>query len=590
MKISFSKLKQLHEETHCSILLCKKVLEDNKNDFVSAKLQLTKQLIKANADKSNANINEFKGNVAIYGNSSGLIESHFQRTYTPSGKVSTRLAGYVKHTGLNIEKKFTESDPRILEMKLSEQASKWTNEWNALEKNLKVQKNINQIKNILRNINSIDLVDWDTFLDETVYAIEIPTFSIPEPVLSLTNPIPSFFDKLLQIQYLSILEEQKVNYENLWIKWLIQKKQYEVEKGEWQRQKLLFEHKQEEYNRKVNSYKSRKDISDKIYLEWFYIQLLQNSKYPIKYDKSIAIEFNESENILIVEYYLPNIDSVENIKEVKYNKSTNTTSTIPFSKKELESIYEDLIYKLTLRLINQIIINDTKNAIKGIVFNGWVNSLNKGLGKYQNLCILSVFVTKTSFSDINLENVDAKACFKQLKGISASQLSTLVAIPPILRINKEDKRFIQERNVTSNLDSDVNIASMDWQDFEHLIRELFEKEYSRVGGEVKVTQSSRDKGVDVIAFDPDPIRGGKIIIQAKRYTNTVLIESVRALYGIMQDEGAMKGILITTSDYGSDSYEFAKNKPISLLNGSNLLSMLHKHNYKGKIDLSEAKT
>lgn len=50
---------------------------------------------------------------------------------------------------------------------------------------------------------------------------------------------------------------------------------------------------------------------------------------------------------------------------------------------------------------------------------------------------------------------------------------------------------------------------MDWEDFEHLIRELFEKEFSQSGGEVKVTRTSRDHGVDAVAFDPDPLRGGK---------------------------------------------------------------------------------
>ena len=35
------------------------------------------------------------------------------------------------------------------------------------------------------------------------------------------------------------------------------------------------------------------------------------------------------------------------------------------------------------------------------------------------------------------------------------------------------------------------------------------------------------------------------------------------------NEGATKGILVTTSDYGPDAYEFAGGKPITLLNGSN---------------------
>ena len=130
---------------------------------------------------------------------------------------------------------------------------------------------------------------------------------------------------------------------------------------------------------------------------------------------------------------------------------------------------------------------------------------------------------------------------------------------------------------------------MDWEDFEHLVREIFSKEFATSGMEVKVTQSSRDLGVDAVAFDPDPIRGGKIIIQAKRYTNTVKVESVRALYGIMQDEGAMKGIMVTTSDYGPDAYKFAQGKPITLINGNNLLSMLETHGHKAKIDLKEAR-
>jgi restriction system protein len=130
---------------------------------------------------------------------------------------------------------------------------------------------------------------------------------------------------------------------------------------------------------------------------------------------------------------------------------------------------------------------------------------------------------------------------------------------------------------------------MDWEDFEHLIRELFEKEFSGDGSEVKITRASRDGGVDAVVFDPDPIRGGKIVIQAKRYTNTVGVSAVRDLYGTLLNEGANKGILVTTTDYGSDAYGFAKGKPITLLNGGNLLHMLAKHGYKAKIDIAEAK-
>ena len=139
------------------------------------------------------------------------------------------------------------------------------------------------------------------------------------------------------------------------------------------------------------------------------------------------------------------------------------------------------------------------------------------------------------------------------------------------------------------MDSSVNLAAMHWEDFEHLIRELFEQEFADAGGEVRVTQGSADGGVDAVAFDPDPIRGGKVVIQAKRYTNTVGVSAVRDLYGTMMNEGATKGILVTTTDYGKDSYEFAKDKPLTLLNGSNLLSLLEKHGTQARINIAEAK-
>jgi restriction system protein len=130
---------------------------------------------------------------------------------------------------------------------------------------------------------------------------------------------------------------------------------------------------------------------------------------------------------------------------------------------------------------------------------------------------------------------------------------------------------------------------MPWEDFEQLVRQLFAWEYANNGIDVGVTQASRDRGVDAILFDPDPIRGGKYVIQAKCYTRTVDVSAVRDLYGTVLNEGANRGILITTSSYGPDAYEFAKDKPISLIDGPNLIEMLRKHGKNYRIDLEEAR-
>jgi restriction system protein len=122
-----------------------------------------------------------------------------------------------------------------------------------------------------------------------------------------------------------------------------------------------------------------------------------------------------------------------------------------------------------------------------------------------------------------------------------------------------------------------------------LVRQAFERLFARDGVEVRVTQASRDRGVDAIAFDPDPLRGGKIVIQAKRYTRVVDVAAVRDLYGTVHNEGANKGILVTTSTFGRDSYEFAQGKPLTLIDGGNLLHLLRQQGMDYRIDLEEAR-
>lgn len=67
------------------------------------------------------------------------------------------------------------------------------------------------------------------------------------------------------------------------------------------------------------------------------------------------------------------------------------------------------------------------------------------------------------------------------------------------------------------------------------------------------------------------------------------VSAIRDLYGTVHNEGATKGIIVTTADFGPDAYEFAKGKPLTLLSGSELLYLLERHGYKARIDMAEAK-
>jgi len=69
-----------------------------------------------------------------------------------------------------------------------------------------------------------------------------------------------------------------------------------------------------------------------------------------------------------------------------------------------------------------------------------------------------------------------------------------------------------------------------------------------------------------------------------------LVESAEKVAAGWGAERANRGILITTSYFGKDAYDFAKDKNLTLLDGSELLGLLEKHGYKFRIDLKEART
>lgn len=118
-----------------------------------------------------------------------------------------------------------------------------------------------------------------------------------------------------------------------------------------------------------------------------------------------------------------------------------------------------------------------------------------------------------------------------------------------------------------------NLSSMDPLAFEELVRQLLET----MGYQARLTKASHDGGVDIEAYNPQPIVGGKIVVQCKRYSGVVGASYIRDLAGVVQHEGATKGILITTSHFSPDAQSFARGKPLELIDGPQLGALLDQH-------------
>ena len=311
---------------------------------------------------------------------------------------------------------------------------------------------------------------------------------------------------------------------------------------------------------------------------------------PQVLQSDLRIDLDLGARIALATIDVPDFNLFAIVKERAGSRKTRRQSvwqSVPPNQKRRAT--ETLLYALCIRAAYLVAKSDEGNWFDTIAVNARQEWSDRATGQPRNGFIASLHATTDELRRLRLDQVDPKTCFFHLKGISTPSVEDVVPVRPIFTMNKDDDRIVPDRDVAEGLKSEANLAAMPWEDFEHLVRQLFEWEFGRHGAEVRLTRASRDRGVDAIIFDPDPLRGGKFVIQAKRYTLPVDVAAVRDLYGTLINEGANRGILITTSHYGPDAYAFARDKPISLLTGADLVDMLRRHGRRYRIDLEEAR-
>jgi restriction system protein len=301
--------------------------------------------------------------------------------------------------------------------------------------------------------------------------------------------------------------------------------------------------------------------------------VLEAAKYPEDFPQSFQIAYVPDSRQIVVEYELPLVDVVPAVKAYKYVKTSDTISESARPQTQIKTLYASMVAQVAVRTVHELLSADAGKHIDTLVFNGIVDTTDPGSGRPIRPCLVTLRTTREVFGELDLTHVEPLACLKHLSAAVSKSPAELAPVRPVLEFNMVDPRFVAESDALSELDQRPNLMDLTPTEFEALIQNLFTK----MGLEARQTRPSRDGGVDCVAWDPRPIFGGKVVIQAKRYKNTVGVSAVRDLFGTLQNEGASKGILVTTSGYGQASFEFAQNKPIELIDGANLLYLLAEH-------------
>lgn len=314
-------------------------------------------------------------------------------------------------------------------------------------------------------------------------------------------------------------------------------------------------------------------------VEYFSAALYASTGWPEDLPRQVSAAYDVDARQLVVNWELPKYDVVPEAKSVRYVSSTDQEKESPRPVTQRRALYRDVLAQCLLLVLRDLFAADEFGALESVALNGFVDDHDPTTGRRAHIFLGTVMASRPVFAALHLEQVNAVNCLVDgLRGQLSRSPDQYTPVRPG-RIPED----IGNGVVTHGGDEEPDLYEMDPVAFEALVADLFRA----MGMQAVTTQRSNDGGVDVDALDPTPIRGGKIVVQVKRYRNTVPPTAVRDLYGTVQDAGANKGVLVTTSAFGPGSHTFAHGKPLELVTGSELVDLLHRHGLSGKLGSGE---
>jgi len=308
-------------------------------------------------------------------------------------------------------------------------------------------------------------------------------------------------------------------------------------------------------------------------VEWFVERVLDSSRYPRGFPHDYQVAYRPENRDVVVEFELPPKKLVPDMRGYRYIKTRDAIDALPRPQNEVKQRYKRLVACVALRTLHEIFTATPPEVVEAVVFNGRLNTVDLATGKPARPHLVSVSAERALFKDLVLAAVEPAACLTRLNALVSENPYDLEAVEPFIAFDLKRFRFTDDLEVVAGLDSRPNLLKLTPTEFEHLVKQLF----VAMGAEAWTTIPSKDGGVDAVATSKHLFFGGVCLIQAKRWTGLVGLESVHALTGVMADHNATTGVLVTTSWFGRASEQFAKRNRITLINGAELKQLIKDH-------------
>ena len=336
------------------------------------------------------------------------------------------------------------------------------------------------------------------------------------------------------------------------------------------------------YNAEVDRFAAAVAGADPASVVEYFAMVLGNSVYPDDFPQHFRLAYLPKQKHLLIEYHMPPAEVVPVVKEYRYDRVRDDLTAIPRDEGEIRRRYVEVVARVALRTVHEVIEADRGGLVRQVSLNGIVDTVDRRTGRFVRPCLVSVQAGRDAFAAIKLRRVDPVACVKHLSGVLSAEPDELAGVQPLFDFERDaDRDFTEEFNVLADIDERPNLVTMPDEAYEHLLADLFGVMGLQIGTATRTPAGSR-----WLATDPRPVFGGRVVVYSTRGT-AAAAAAVHSLAGAVTAAGATKGILVALGGIEPDAYEAVAGRPLELIDGPALVTLLANYcRVKARIELA----
>lgn len=450
--------------------------------------------------------------------------------------------------------KFLDERVKIKNQQITEDNFRKVESWNN-----EIQEDLKKISNILKNTR-LETFDSEKYYQKMMIPLKINKYvPLPKPnEKSLRKQAGCIKENKLLEHFIKDRTEKRIKnaekFEKLW-KQENDKYQKEEQKhfDEYTKYKNEEIKKNNELNKDTIKKQKKYNSNDSEEIKEILGKFI-NSYQNIGYGKQVFISYDKGNAEINFELLNPNSD-LNKVKYYRYLKTKFEAKEVLYSKSELETIYENIVFNVMLACASKLqYYLDSK--INNLIINGYIKAINSANGNMEDFNIFSCKLVRGDIPFNSLNLIDSKAFFDS----HGARYSL-----PLISIKKIKPYEFDSNDLIDTINSN-NITGFD---FEKLSKTLLEKNGF---DNVEVTKASGDYGADVIAFKD----GVKYAIQCKKFSAPVGVKAVQEVLASKSMYHCHVGVVLTNNYFTPSAIKLAETNGILLWNKVKLDEMIEK--------------